>query len=251
MSGTATKHAVLHRMVMPSHTCPFGLKALDLLKRRGFTVDDRWLTTREQTDAFKADHGVETTPQVFIDGVRIGGYDALRRHFGLRVRDPSATRYTPVVVLFAMTAAMAMAASVALHGTPFTVRAGEWFVGFSMCVLALLKLQDVATFSTMFLNYDLLARRWVPYASLYPWLEGVAGVLMVAGVASWLSIPVALAIGGIGAVSVIKAVYIDRRELRCACVGGGNRVPLGALSLAENGMMIAMALWMLAGGGHG
>ena len=52
-------------------------------------------------------------------------------------------------------------------------------------------------------------------------------------------------IGGIGAVSVVKAVYIDRRELKCACVGGSSNVPLGFLSLTENLMMIGMALWML------
>ena len=56
--------AVLHRMVLPDHVCPYGLKALDLLKRRGFTVEDRPLTTRAETDAFKAEHGVATTPQV-------------------------------------------------------------------------------------------------------------------------------------------------------------------------------------------
>jgi len=53
-------------------------------------------------------------------------------------------------------------------------------------------------------------------------------------------------IGGIGAVSVVKAVYIDRRELKCACVGGATRVPLGFVSLTENVMMVAMALWMAA-----
>ncbi|MDV2583697.1 glutaredoxin, partial [Alkalibacillus haloalkaliphilus] len=68
-----TKQATLHRMVFPDHICPFGLKAKHLLERRGYTVDDRWLTTRAETDAFKAKHGVETTPQTFIDGVRVGG----------------------------------------------------------------------------------------------------------------------------------------------------------------------------------
>jgi hypothetical protein len=69
---------------------------------------------------------------------------------------------------------------------------------------------------------------------------------MVAGALHWLSIPVALFIGTIGAVSVFKAVYIDRRELKCACVGGDSNVPLGFISLTENMMMVAMALWMLA-----
>ncbi|UNK77863.1 glutaredoxin [Sphingopyxis granuli] len=240
-----TKQAILYRMVMPDHICPYGLKAKHLLKSRGFAVDDRWLTTRAETDAFKAEHGVRTTPQTFIDGVRIGGHDDLRRHFGLKVADPDATSYAPVIALFAMTALMALATSFAAYGDAFTLRAAEWFVSFSMIVLALLKLQDVDKFATMFLNYDLLARRWVPYASIYPFAEGLAGVLMTAHALPWLSIPVALFIGGIGAVSVFKAVYIDRRSIKCACVGGSSKVPLGFVSLTENLGMIAMALWMI------
>lgn len=243
-SSLPSKEGVLYRMVMPGHVCPYGLKALDLLKRRGFAVEDHWLRTRAETDAFKAEHGVKTTPQTFIGGVRIGGYDDLRRHFGLRVAEPGATSYRPVIAVFAMMALMAFAASQAALGTPFTVRALEWFIAFSMCVLALLKLQDVERFSTMFLNYDLLARRWVPYATIYPFAEALAGVLMAAGVWRWLSIPVALFIGTVGAVSVFKAVYVDRRQLKCACVGGTSNVPLGFVSLTENLMMIAMAVWM-------
>ncbi len=242
--GCMKSRATLHRMVMPGHTCPYGLKSKYLLESRGFIVDDRWLTTREEVDAFKAAHGVKTTPQTFIDGVRIGGHDDLRRHFGLKVADPDATSYTPVIALFAMTALMALAASFAVEGSAFTLRAAEWFISFSMIVLALLKLQDVDKFATMFLNYDLLAKRWVPYASIYPFAEGLAGVLMTAHAVPWLSIPLALFIGGIGAVSVFKAVYIDKRDIKCACVGGSSKVPLGFVSLTENVMMVAMALWM-------
>lgn len=238
--------ATVHRMVTAAHVCPYGLKAVDLLKRKSYEVDDRHLQTREATDAFKAEHGVETTPQVFIDGTRIGGYEDLRRHFGMKVRDPKATSYRPVIALFAMTALMAMAVSQATFAAPFTGRAIEWFIAISMCALALLKLQDVESFSSMFLGYDLLAKRWVPYSYIYPFAEGAAGVLMLAGVLTWLSAPLALFIGGIGAVSVFKAVYIDKRDIKCACVGGNSRVPLGFVSLTENLMMVGMAVWMLA-----
>lgn len=239
--------ATLYRMVMPTHTCPYGLKAKDLLRRKGYAVEDRWLRTREEVDAFKAEHGVKTTPQVFVGGERVGGYDDLRRFFDLRVTDPKATSYRPVAALFAMTALMALAVSQAVYATPFTPHAAQWFVGFSMAVLALLKLQNVESFATMFLNYDLLAKRWVTYSFVYPFAEALAGVLMIAGVATWASAPIALFIGGIGAVSVVKAVYIDRRELKCACVGGTSNVPLGFLSLTENFMMIGMAVWMVVG----
>lgn len=244
--GNLSKKAVLYRMVMAEHTCPYGLKAKDLLKRSGYEVDDRHLTTREETDAFKAQHGVATTPQVFIGEQRVGGYDDLRRFLGKPVADTKATSYRPVIVLFALTALMAMAASYVAEGSPFTLRAAEWFIAFSMVVLALLKLQNVESFATMFLNYDLLAKRWVPYSYIYPYAEGLAGVLMIAGALNWLSVPVAFVIGTVGAASVFKAVYIDKRELKCACVGGASNVPLGFISLTENLMMIAMAVWMAA-----
>lgn len=245
MLDTATKRAELHRMVTPEHTCPWGLKALDLLKREGYEVEDHKLTSRAEIDAFKAKHNVETTPQTFIAGKRVGGYDDLLRFFDKEVKDKDAVTYTPVIALFAMAASMALATSWAAYGSLVTVAAAEWFIAIAMCLLALQKLKDVDGFATMFLNYDLLAQRWVRYGHIYPFAEGLAGVLMVAGALMWLSIPVALFIGTIGAVSVFKAVYIDKRELKCACVGGDSNVPLGFVSLTENLMMVGMAIWML------
>jgi len=240
------RNAILYRMVMDKHVCPFGVKAKYLLEHNGFTVEDHWLRTRAETDAFKAEQDVKTTPQIFIDGVRIGGYDDTRRFLGKPVPDPKATTYKPVIAVFSVTALMALAVSQAAYGTPVTARAAQWFIAFSMCVLAVLKLQNIEKFSTMFLGYDLLARRWVPYGYIYPFAEALAGLLMIAGIATWLSAPLALIVGGIGAVSVFKAVYIDKREIKCACVGGDSNVPLGFVSLTENLMMVAMAVWMLA-----
>lgn len=244
VTGESAKKAELHRMVMEDHVCPYGLKAKDLLEREGFEVDDNWLRTREETDAFQRKHDVETTPQVFIDGERIGGYDDLREYFGKDVQDEDETSYQPVIAIFSVGFLMAVAFSWAAFDTVFTVRTLEWFIAISMCLLGIQKLQDIESFSTMFLNYDLLARKYVRYGYFYPFAETVAGLLMIAGVLTWLSVPLALFIGTVGAVSVFKAVYIDKRELKCACVGGGNNVPLGFVSLTENLMMITMAIWM-------
>ena len=247
MADTPPKTASLYRMVMPSHICPYGIKSRWLLRRHGYEVDDHWLKSRAETDAFKAQHDVKTTPQTFIDGQRIGGHDDLRRYLGLTVRDPNATSYVPVLAVFAVAALLALAISWLTFLPLLSLVTIERFVAIAMMLLAMLKLQDVDRFATMFLNYDLLARRLPPYGLAYPFLELAAGVLMLTRLLDWLSIPVALFIGGVGAVSVFKAVYLDKRELKCACVGGGSNVPLGFVSLTENLMMIAMALWMLAG----
>ena len=244
MTRAVGKTVDLYRMVLPKHICPYGLKAKYLLERQGVQFTDHHLTSREQTDAFKAEHGVKTTPQTFIDGRRIGGYDDLRVHFG--IDDPNASKlsYWPVLVIFAVAFLMAQAVSFAAYGSLFTLRSFEWFIAISMCILAVQKLRDIERFSTMFLHYDLLGRQWVPYGYIYPFAEALAGILMVAGALTWLSAPIALFIGGVGAYSVYKAVYVEQRELKCACVGGDTNVPLGFLSLTENIMMIAMGLWM-------
>ncbi len=241
-----TKTATVYRMVMPGHLCPYGLKTVDLLKREGFAVEDHHLETRAQTDAFKTEHDVATTPQTFIDGQRIGGYDDLREYLGKSRSQPKEgeTSYQPVLAIFGVAFMLALAISWYVFETVFTVQAAEWFVSLSMALLAIQKLQDLRSFSTMFLNYDLLARRWVRYGYIYPFGEALAGILMVAHVLPIISVPVALFIGTVGAVSVFKAVYVDKRELKCACVGGNSNVPLGFVSLTENLFMIGMGLWM-------
>lgn len=74
------KTAILYRMILPEHTCPFGVRAKQMLEGAGYAVDDRILSSREEVDAFKAEQDVATTPQIVIDGERIGGSDALEAY---------------------------------------------------------------------------------------------------------------------------------------------------------------------------
>lgn len=236
--------ATLYRMVMPDHLCPYGLKSKYLLQREGFAVDDHHLRSRAETEAFKSQHDVQSTPQTWVDGERVGGYDALREHFGKTSSSRSDTAYRPVIAVFAVGLLIALVTSVVSGNDLVAIRTFERFIAASMILLALQKVQDVESFSTMFLNYDLLGRRWVPYSYIYPYAELLAGTLMLAGILTWVAAPVALFIGTVGAISVFKAVYVDQRELKCACVGGNSKVPLGFVSLTENLMMMAMGIWM-------
>ncbi|MCF3650525.1 glutaredoxin [Synoicihabitans lomoniglobus] len=239
------KHATIHRMVTPTHLCPWGVKGLDLLKRHGYEVDDLHIPTQEKNESYKREHGVDETPQIFIEGKPLGGYDQLREHLGLAPDPKEGDTYQPVIAVFAVALFMALAAAWAIHGSLPIIRVLELFVAFSMCVLGILKLQDLQSFSTGFVQYDLVARRYVPYSRVYPFVEAGAGVAMIAGLWSWVVAPAALIVSTIGAVSVFKAVYVEKRDLNCACVGGGSSVPLGFISLTENLMMMALAIWML------
>jgi glutaredoxin len=238
------KTAILYRMVTDNHICPFGLRSKDLLEREGYDIDDRPLTSREETDAFKTKYNVKTTPQTFINDERIGGYDDLRTYFGKGEAGQTGTTYTPVIAIFSVAALLALAFQYTVAGAYFSIRTLMLFIAFSMSLLAVQKLKDLFSFTNSFITYDLLAMKWLRYGYIYPFVEAYAGIGMVAQLPALAVAPFSLFIGTVGAVSVVKAVYIDKRELKCACVGGDSNVPLGFVSLTENLFMIAGALLM-------
>lgn len=241
-----SKRATLYRMVTPDHLCPWGIKARDLLKRNGFEVTDHHLETKEANEQYKQDNDVDETPQIFIEGEHLGGYDELREHLGLNPDPSEGETYQPVIAIFAVTLLMALAASWAALGNFSVIRVIELFIAFSMSVLGIQKLQDLQGYSTGFVQYDLLAQRYVPYAYVYAFIEAGGGILMIAGLFTWVVAPIVLLASSIGAVSIFKTVYLEKRSLKCACVGGDSSVPLGFISLTENFMMVAMAIWMMS-----
>ena len=75
-----SQRAVLYRMKLPDHECPYGLLAKRMLEDSAIPFEDRLLTSRDDVDAFQAEQGVDTTPQIFIDGERIGGSEELAEY---------------------------------------------------------------------------------------------------------------------------------------------------------------------------
>ncbi len=241
-----SKKAILYRMVTKEHICPYGLRSKDLLEREGYSVEDNHLTSRNDTDDFKQKHGVETTPQTFIEEKRIGGYDELRKYFGKGEAGQNGTTYAPVIAIFSVAALLSLAFQFFVSEDFISIRTLVLFIAFSMTLLAVQKLKDLYSFTNSFITYDLLAMRWLRYGYFYPFLEAYAGIGMVAQLPAIAVAPFSLFIGTVGAISVFKAVYVDKRELKCACVGGDSNVPLGFVSLSENIFMIAGALLMLS-----
>ena len=72
--------ATLTRMILPDHTCPFGVRAKELLEAAGYQVDDRILSSRAEVDAFEEERQIATTPLIEIDGEVVGGSDDLERY---------------------------------------------------------------------------------------------------------------------------------------------------------------------------
>jgi glutaredoxin len=216
-------------MSTPEHECPWGLRAINLLTEKGIQFEDIKLRSRDEINAFKAKYEVATTPQIFFDEERIGGYTELAEK--LKVTPTQAEfSYTPIIALFSTAGLMTLATSLGIPG----------FMGFSLSMLASLKLMDIDAFVESFQKYDLVTKRFQPYGKLYPFAELLIGLGFLSGVAPLITGIGSLAVGASGAASVFKAVYIDKMELNCACVGGNSKAPLGVVSMTENAIMAIM-----------
>lgn len=215
--------------------CAWADKAMALLERHDIRFEAHVFSSREEERDFKAEHGVSTTPQVFLQGERVGGYQELAGHFDETAEEGDEASYVPVIAVFSTTTLMALATQTGIMG----------FMGFSLALLACLKLMDLDSFVTGFEKYDLITQRVPVYGKVYPFAELFAGLGFLSGVLPLATGLVALFVGVAGGISIIKAVYIDGTDLNCACVGGNSNVPLGIISFTENAMMAVMGLWVL------
>ena len=230
MTNIATKETVkLYRMSTSEHECPWGLKAVKLLQSKGIEFEDHKLQSKEETAAFKAKHNVQTTPQIFFGDKRIGGYTDLAEKLDVEAEGAEYS-YTPVIAVFSSAGLMALATSMGLTG----------FMGFSLSLLATLKLMDIESFAESFAKYDLITKKVKPYAKIYPFAELAIALGFLSGVAPLATGITSLFVGVSGGISVIKAVYIDKLALNCACVGGNSKAPLGIVSFTENAIMAVM-----------
>ena len=230
MTNIATKETVrLYRMSNSEHECPWGLKAVKLLQSKGIEFEDHKLKSKEETRAFKAKHNVQTTPQIFFGDERIGGYTDLAEKLDVEAEGAEYS-YTPVIAVFSSAGLMALATSMGLTG----------FMGFSLSLLATLKLMDMDSFAESFAKYDLITKKVKPYAKIYPFAELAIALGFLSGVAPLATGITSLFVGVSGGISVIKAVYIDKLALNCACVGGNSKAPLGIVSFTENAIMAVM-----------
>ena len=140
--------------------------------------------------------------------------------------------YTPVIVVFAV-------AFLLSFSTNFNMIS---FMGYALVMLATLKLMSLQSFYTSFKKYDLVTKKISFYGFAYPFLELIIGISFISAQLLQVSSVFSIIVGSISFISIAKAVYIDKIDLNCACIGGGSNVPLGFVSLSEAFMMILMGV---------
>ena len=118
------------------------------------------------------------------------------------------------------------------------------FMGLFYIVFSFFKMLDLKGFPESFKMYDPLAKRLPIYGWIYPFLETVLGIMFLMRFQVYIAIIMTLVVLGITTVGVTKTL-LDKKSIRCACLGTALKLPMTEATFIENTIMIAMALLML------
>ncbi|HYE18676.1 MAG TPA: heavy metal-associated domain-containing protein [Tepidisphaeraceae bacterium] len=161
---------------------------------------------------------------------------------------PAPTTYYPLVLLGGFLVGIVALIEVRAGGLVWD-RAMAHFMGAFFLAFAFFKLLDLRGFADAYRGYDVVARRLPAYGYVYPFIELLLGAAYVTGFQPVVTNLVTLVVMSVGSVGVLRSV-LDKRAIRCACLGTVFNLPMSTVTLVEDGLMVAMAAAALVFGGH-
>ncbi|MFD0798780.1 heavy-metal-associated domain-containing protein [Maribacter chungangensis] len=118
------------------------------------------------------------------------------------------------------------------------------FMGLFYIVFSFFKLLDLKGFPDSFRMYDPLAKVLPAYAWVYPFIELALGLLFLMRIQVPVALVITIIILGITTVGVTKSL-LDKKSIRCACLGTALKLPMTEATFIENAIMLVMAFAML------
>ena len=118
------------------------------------------------------------------------------------------------------------------------------FMGLFYIVFGFFKMLDLKGFPGSFRMYDPLAKRLPIYGWAYPFIETALGLMFLMRFEVDVALISTLVVLGITTIGVTKTL-LDKKSIRCACLGTALKLPMTEATLIENTVMIAMAVLML------
>jgi copper chaperone CopZ len=151
--------------------------------------------------------------------------------------------YKPLVLIFIFVAGTAAIAS--FDGQEFSWQLWmRYFMAGFFLVFSFFKFLDLNGFARSFGMYDLLARRWSGYGTIYPFLELGLGILYLTAIHLPATHVATILVMGFSSAGVLNNM-LSPNQIQCACLGTIFKLPLGRVTLVEDLLMVAMAGVML------
>jgi copper chaperone CopZ len=161
---------------------------------------------------------------------------------------PTPSTYYPLLLLVAFLIGVVALIEVRT-GSFVWGRAMGNFMGAFFLAFSFFKLLDLQGFADNYRSYDVVAKRIPAYGYVYPFIELLLGIAYVTAFQPFATNLVTLVVMSVSSVGVIQSL-LNKRKIRCACLGTVFNLPMSTVTLVEDGLMVAMAAFAIFAGGH-
>ena len=118
------------------------------------------------------------------------------------------------------------------------------FMGLFYIVFSFFKILDIKGFSMSFRMYDPLAKKAPIYGYIYPFIEVLLGVMFLTRLEVNIALVITVIILGLTTIGVTQTL-LNKRAIKCACLGTSLNLPMTEATFIENALMIIMALILI------
>jgi copper chaperone CopZ len=151
--------------------------------------------------------------------------------------------YKPILLVFGYILGMTLLVEFAADSFDGTRWMRHFMAGFFL-IFSFFKLLDVPAFAVSYSSYDIVARRWLGWGYVYPFVELAFGLLFLTDFQPVFTNAATLVVMGVSTVGVIQSL-LAKRKFQCACLGAVFNLPMSTITLVEDLLMVGMAGAML------
>ncbi|MET0394697.1 MAG: cation transporter [Chitinophagaceae bacterium] len=151
--------------------------------------------------------------------------------------------YKPVLLVFAYIAGATILAEIAIGEWMWMRWMNHFMAGFFL-VFSFFKLLDLRGFADSYATYDIIARRWSGWGYVYAFTELALGLAFLTGFYPMLTNSVTFIVMSLSIAGVLQSV-LNKRKIRCACLGAVFNLPMSTITIIEDALMIGMSAIML------
>ena len=151
--------------------------------------------------------------------------------------------YKPILLIFGYLLGITLLVEY-INGAFLLMRWMNNFMAGFFLVFSFFKLLNLKGFAESYSMYDIVAKRWNGWGYVYAFAELALGIAFLIGFHPIFTNAAALIIMTISIIGVLQSV-MNKRKIKCACLGDVFNLPMSTLTIIEDVLMIVMSGMML------
>ena len=151
--------------------------------------------------------------------------------------------YKPILLIFGYI--LAISIIVATAGASFNLWKGlRIFMSGFFLVFSFFKMLDLNGFADSYAMYDIVAKRFRHWGYVYAFIELFLGLVFAINYEPVIMNYITLIVMSVSIIGVLQAV-LNKRKIKCACLGAVFNLPMSTVTIIEDVLMIAMSIAMI------